>query len=979
MAPKKTTTAAAQKAEAKKDSKAQAEAAKKEEPKKEEPAKEEVKAETKEEKVEAKEEAPVPKVEAKEEAAAPKAEDVDMKTENEEPTELEENAPVEKRAKVKPGQVGISLSDATMNVMSVANGKMLMSLTDGGLQFLLASARGNTGLKAGRYMFEARIVESLNPIEMPGSRSSLPRQLLRIGVSLANSSVILGDGKDNICFDSDGFITHDKSKKKVAEKFSRDMTVALLLNLDEKSANANTISLFRNGVRISDPQKLPDNLRGKTLFPTITYKNVTVHVNFGPSPKFALPFTCNMLGDAAAADVEALPVPAPPKDGKFEVLLPVGLPDNGYFEWVDNFLAKNPTYTELSDRKLIEWASKSGLTRSKASGSNDKPSMNFQVPQLEDLSVQRVLDAIAPTLKRNFIVPELRANLLAEERKETLQKFLAADFKRKAAVVMGEPNQEYKEKVYAVLLADKIAMAELDKKKKAQDKVRNKLIAERKKKVEESKKAREAQEANKKKKAAEVAKKAEDGAEGEATEEAQEPAAAADEDMKEDETKAEETAPAQEEETKKEEEEEAEEPDVPVVLTDEDKKQWHRKLSMADLSDLALAKAFADFSLPSKAEGFDDVTFDWQKEAACSSMLKAYVLDKKKTQRCETLEPGAHFKEEWSKWQKQIQEWKQRQGQFKDPSKRKAMLAKKKEDADKLRDEAKQAASELGDEAAAKAEETEAPMEIDMDTLDVFAVEDVMDVGSGEPLFANFAAEDWALLSTRFELHLLLHAFKKDLNDADRPSFGEDHLAFYFGKYFKRQFSIKYFGADTIADFVELLKDTLSIDSTTNHLVPELSVDTPFVQFVKLTEENRRERQRRIDAGDETAKLKITRPAASAPPARQHMQQQGTGGNAVMRSGTQRTYAGAGGGKSSGKGSGQGYAPPPPATRPSYGGYGQQPGGYAGGGLKRPYSGVAPAAQSSYGAGSPKHQRTTYGAPQYGGSSQGQPPYYPRR
>eukprot|EP00438_Fugacium_kawagutii_P015722 Skav235345 [mRNA] locus=scaffold520:1253293:1253487:- [translate_table: standard] len=44
------------------------------------------------------------------------------------------------------------------------------------------------------------------------------------------------------------------------------------------------------------------------------------------------------------------------------------------------------------------------------------------------------------------------------------------------------------------------------------------------------------------------------------------------------------------------------------------------------------------------------------------------------------------------------------------------------------------------------------------------------------PLFEKFQYEDWTLLSTRYELHLLLHSFKKDLNDPDRPSFGEPGL-----------------------------------------------------------------------------------------------------------------------------------------------------------------------------------------------------------
>jgi len=67
-----------------------------------------------------------------------------------------------------------------------------------------------------------------------------------------------------------------------------------------------------------------------------------------------------MLGDAATEDVE-VNKPAPPRDGKYTVLYPVGLPDRGFFAWVDQFVAKHPEYVELSDRKIIEWAKKSGM------------------------------------------------------------------------------------------------------------------------------------------------------------------------------------------------------------------------------------------------------------------------------------------------------------------------------------------------------------------------------------------------------------------------------------------------------------------------------------------------------------------------------------------------------------------------------------------------------------------------------------------
>lgn len=85
---------------------------------------------------------------------------------------------------------------------------------------------------------------------------------------------------------------------------------------------------------------------------------------------------------------------------------------------------------------------------------------------------------------------------------------------------------------------------------------------------------------------------------------------------------------------------------------------------------------------------------------------------------------------------------------------------------------------EAGDEDAAKALEENAkaaaaPMEIDFEDLDVMGVTDILDLGNGMPLFDKFQYEDWTLLSTRYELHLLIHSFKKDLDDPDRPSFGE--------------------------------------------------------------------------------------------------------------------------------------------------------------------------------------------------------------
>merc|ERR1719330_963126 len=56
----------------------------------------------------------------------------------------------------------------------------------------------------------------------------------------------------------------------------------------------------------------------------------------GPTPSKELPFKCRMLQSAAKEDVQVEAAPKP-KDGKFDVMLPVAFPDEGTFDWLENF------------------------------------------------------------------------------------------------------------------------------------------------------------------------------------------------------------------------------------------------------------------------------------------------------------------------------------------------------------------------------------------------------------------------------------------------------------------------------------------------------------------------------------------------------------------------------------------------------------------------------------------------------------------
>jgi len=142
--------------------------------------------------------------------------------------------------------------------------------------------------------------------------------------------------------------------------------------------------------------------------------------------------------------------------------------------------------------------------------------------------------------------------------------------------------------------------------------------------------------------------------------------------------------------------------------------------------------------------------------------------------------------------------------------------------------------------------------------IDIFSVQDVSDMGDGEPLFANFMFEDWALMSLRFELHLLVRSFRHDVNDPERPGMHEDHVAFYYQRYYRKQLNAKFFGKDSLHELITLIRDTVAFkDSILGSTLAEEEQAAHDI-FVKLTEEARRERTRRIDAGDESARLRFS-------------------------------------------------------------------------------------------------------------------------
>ncbi|CAE7675204.1 HNRNPUL1, partial [Symbiodinium pilosum] len=82
--------------------------------------------------------------------------------------------------------------------------------------------------------------------------------------STARSSPIMGDNEDSVCFDSDGGLLFNRKRVPLLEaKYGPESTMAVVLNLDQDSPNVNTLTLYRDGQRVADPQLLPESLQGK--------------------------------------------------------------------------------------------------------------------------------------------------------------------------------------------------------------------------------------------------------------------------------------------------------------------------------------------------------------------------------------------------------------------------------------------------------------------------------------------------------------------------------------------------------------------------------------------------------------------------------------------------------------------------------------------------------------------------------------------
>merc|ERR1712039_424168 len=126
---------------------------------------------------------------------------------------------------------------------------------------------------------------------------------------------------------------------------------------------------------------------------------------------------------------------------------------------------------------------------------------NFGLGLVDDGSIRRAILTMAPLVPRHYVVMEVKQNLIASERTESLKRFDMPHFRKIAKVMMGEPKSDYKERVHVQVLQDKQQRSDREWRQKKAEIERKKQAAKRQKEIE-AKKAAAAEEAKKRKKEA---------------------------------------------------------------------------------------------------------------------------------------------------------------------------------------------------------------------------------------------------------------------------------------------------------------------------------------------------------------------------------------------------------------------------------------------------------------------------------------------
>ena len=331
-------------------------------------------------------------------------------------------------------------------------------MSDEGFNMIWAGCRSNYGVNTSKILFEVHLTDNCECVSLPKDDSD--PYSIRVGWSLINTSLQLGENKFSFAFCSNGKKMSDNQIEDYGESFKAGDSIAAYIDF-ESDPKKIIFSFSKNGIDLGTAYIIDKNdletfynseftvklseTRHDVFFPHVLSKNIVFEMNYGQR--------VSVIGEEPFAPIktEFSFIQKIPIEQRFcsdtilkhrknsEILMMVGLPGSGKTEWALNYTKTNPehSYYVIGVSSLISKLSV------KAINSDLLEKM---------LKCMNVMLDVGSQTTRNYIIDQ--SNVYASTRRRKMKMF--EKFQTRKAIVLIQTYDVYKEEKFPLVLNQQI-------------------------------------------------------------------------------------------------------------------------------------------------------------------------------------------------------------------------------------------------------------------------------------------------------------------------------------------------------------------------------------------------------------------------------------------------------------------------------------------------------------------------------------------